>query len=223
MVLVILALDTSSAMTSVAVIDGDGAVVADHAHEDARRHAEVIGPILGAVIASIDRRQVSTIACGVGPGPYTGLRVGIASAIAIGAAWEVPVVGLCSLDALAAQALASLPGESVIEVGSDARRSEVYWARYGADGVRLEGPRVRPIADVSPDVVRGMPSAVWVGRRVQQLVREGAVVREGEVPLDAHGDDSGATARALGGAGLLPPRPLYLRRPDAMVPAGVGA
>jgi len=234
---VILALDTSSALTSVAVIDDDGAVVAEHAHEDARRHAEVIGPILGAVIASIDRRQVTTIACGVGPGPYTGLRVGIASAIAIGVAWDVPVVGLCSLDALAAEALAAsrVPRESgrsarstpldaaAVEVASDARRSEMYWAQYSADGTRIEGPRVRPAADVSDSAVRGMPSAVWVARRVQQLLGRGMQVASVEVPLDAHGDDTGATADALAGAGLLLPRPLYLRRPDAMVPGGVSA
>lgn len=218
----ILALDTSSALTSVAVIDDDGSVVAEHAHEDARRHAEVIGPILGAVIASIDRAAVTTIACGVGPGPYTGLRVGIASAIAIGAAWEVPVVGLCSLDALAAEALAASPGVvGVVEVASDARRSEMYWARYAADGTRIEGPRVRPAVEVA--AVRGMPSAVWVGRRVQQLLDRGVRVANIDAPLDAHGHDTGATAEALAGAGLLLPRPLYLRQPDAMVPAGVGA
>lgn len=220
----ILALDTSSALTSVAVIDDDGSVVAEHAHEDARRHAEVIGPILGAVIAAIDRAEVATIACGVGPGPYTGLRVGIASAIAIGAAWEVPVVGLCSLDALAAEALAVSPGVvGVVEVASDARRSEMYWARYAADGTRIEGPRVRPAAEVDSDAVRGMPSAVWVGRRVQQLLDRGVRVANVDAPLDVHGHDTGATAEALAGAGLLLPRPLYLRQPDAMVPTGVGA
>lgn len=230
----ILALDTSSALTSVAVIDGDGAVVTEHVHEDARRHAEVIGPILGAVIASIDREQVTTIACGVGPGPYTGLRVGIASAIAIGAAWDLPVVGLCSLDALAAEALTASPaahesgrstppGAAGVEVASDARRSEMYWARYSADGTRIEGPRVRPAADVSDAAVRGMPSAVWVARRVQQLLRRGMQVVNVDLPLDAHGDDTGATADALAGAGLLLPRPLYLRRPDAMVPSGLSA
>lgn len=217
----ILALDTSSALTSVAVIDDDGSVVAEHAHEDARRHAEVIGPILGAVIASIDRGKVTTIACGVGPGPYTGLRVGIASAIAVGAAWEVPVVGLCSLDALAAEALADSP--RVMEVASDARRSEMYWARYAADGTRIEGPRVRPAVEVDAAAVRGMPSAVWVGRRVLQLLDRGMRVADVDAPLDVHGQDTGATAEALAGAGLLLPRPLYLRQPDAMVPAGVGA
>lgn len=216
----ILALDTSSALTSIAVIDPDGAVVTQHDHEDARRHAEFIGPALGAVVASIDPTAVTTIACGVGPGPYTGLRVGIVSAIAMGVAWDVPVVGLCSLDALAAEVLADGSHPKGIAVASDARRSEVYWARYDADALRLDGPRVRPITDIDEQVHRGMPHALWVARRVQQLLASGATVLDIDAPLDAHGDDTGATAAALAGVGLLPPRPLYLRRPDAMVPAG---
>ena len=216
----ILALDTSSALTSVALVDSAGLVVIERTHEDALRHAEVIGPMLAEVIAAVRRHDVTAVACGVGPGPYTGLRVGIAAAIAVGAAWSIPVHGLCSLDALAAQALDERPGEPV-DVGTDARRSEIYWASYAADGARTDGPRVRPAVDVGPDVVRGMPSASWVGRRVRHLLADGAVAPTEEIALDTHGEDTGATAAALAGAGLLLPRPLYLRRPDAIVPAGV--
>ena len=91
----ILAFDTSSALTSVAVVDGDE-VVAEASHLDARRHAEVMSPLLVTVIAGIDRARIDAIACGVGPGPYTGLRVGIATALAVGLAWEIPVHGICS-------------------------------------------------------------------------------------------------------------------------------
>ena len=91
----IIGIDTSSALTSVAAIDDDGTVVLAEEHEDPRRHAEVIGPMLAGLLAALDRPAVTAIACGVGPGPYTGLRVGIASAIAVGAAWDMPVHGLC--------------------------------------------------------------------------------------------------------------------------------
>lgn len=216
----ILALDSSTALTSIAVVADDGTCVLEREHEDPRRHAEVIGPLLAEVVGSIDRAAVQVVACGVGPGPYTGLRVAIASAIAVGAAWDIPVVGLCSLEALAAQVLDERRDGQGVEVCSDARRSEVYWARYDADGARLEGPRVRPAESIDASVVRGMARAVWVGRRVLALRAAGAQVHDLDVPLDAHGTDTGATEQALAGVGLLPPRPLYLRRPDAMEPRG---
>lgn len=218
----IIGIDTSSALTSVAAIDDDGTAVFAEEHEDPRRHAEVIGPMLAGLLAAVDHPAVTAIACGVGPGPYTGLRVGIASAIAVGAAWDVPVHGLCSLDALAAQVLAERPGTGV-EVGSDARRNELYWARYDAVGTRIAGPRVCAVPEVDADVVRGAATAVWVARRVQELVRAGVSPSHVDVPLDQHGSDTGATESALLGATLLLPRPLYLRRPDAMVPRHPGA
>jgi tRNA threonylcarbamoyl adenosine modification protein YeaZ len=214
---VIIGIDTSSSLTSIAAIDEAGDVVLSAEHEDARRHAEVIGPMLADLVAAVDRSAVQAIACGVGPGPYTGLRVGIASAIAIGAAWDVPVHGLCSLDALAAQVLSEQPGSGA-QVASDARRQELYWAEYDSSGERVAGPRVRPVADVDEGIVRGAASGVWVARRVLALMRAGASVAHVDVPLDVHGGDTGATEAALRGTFLLPPRPLYLRRPDAMVP-----
>lgn len=220
----ILAVDTSTSRTTIALIDTDGRVIVEREHDDARGHAEAIGPMLAEVVHLLDGRGVRALACGVGPGPYTGLRVGIAAALALGAAWEVPVHGLCSLDAVAAEALASfggtgvadgMPGQS-ITVAVDARRSEAYWARYDASGVRVDGPRVGPLTSLPADAIRSRPRAAWVGRCVQSLVAEGAVARTGTLPLDVHGQDTGATATALAGAALLPPRPLYLRRPDAI-------
>ena len=240
----ILALDTSSALTSVAVIDGQR-VVAAASHLDARRHAEVMAPLLADVIAGIDPVTIAAIACGVGPGPYTGLRVGIATALAVGLAWGVPVHGICSLDAVAAAALDLAPADDGLCVAVDARRKEVYWARYAATGDRLDGPRVAAPATIDPALRAGAwagqgavihveafgrvlaaarddasgagyPHATWIGRRASALLAAGVPEAMAEVPLDAHGDDSGATAHALGGATLLPARPLYLRRPDAV-------
>ena len=240
----ILALDTSSALTSVALVDGQDVVI-ELAHLDARRHAEVMAPLLADVIAGIDHASIHAIACGVGPGPYTGLRVGIATALAVGVAWQVPVHGICSLDAVAAAALDQRPAPDGLCVALDARRKEVYWARYAADGTRLEGPRVAAPATIDPLLrsglwaghgaeinsddfgtvlpvagddasVEGYPRAAWIGRRAWALLSAGVSEATAMVPLDAHGDDSGATAHALDGATLLPPRPLYLRRPDAV-------
>ncbi len=215
----IIGIDTSTSLTSVALIDDDAQVIVEHRHDDPRRHAEVIGTLLAEVIDTADRSAVSAIACGVGPGPYTGLRVGIAAAIALGAAWQRPVHGLCSLDALAAEVLSARPSVPV-DVATDARRSEAYWASYDASGMRVDGPRVRSVAELDASVVRGRPTAAWVARCVQGLLFRGVVPLASEPPLDVHGQDTGATADALRGAALLLPRPLYLRRPDAMVPTG---
>lgn len=241
----IIGVDTSSALTSVCVLDGD-VVVAERRHLDARRHAEVLAPLLAEVLVGIDSSGVTAIACGVGPGPYTGLRVGIATALALGVAWQVPVHGICSLDAVAAAALAGWDLDGV-SVALDARRREVYWARYDRDGGRVEGPRVAAAALLDAEQRAGVwaghgaavnaehfrhviggddpasgasyPQAQWVARRTAMLLRAG-VTESGTAPLlDAHGEDSGATATALHGAALLPPRPLYLRRPDAVASA----
>ena len=244
----ILAFDTSSALSSVAVVDGES-VVAARRHLDARRHAELLAPLFADLDPELDRGSVTAIACGVGPGPYTGLRVGIATALAVGTAWQRPVLGLCSLDAIAAAVVQAQPGVPGFSVAVDARRREVYWARYGAGGARIEGPRVSRPADIDPGLRAGLwvghgaalhadlfgevvnaddaadprsyPHAEWIGRRVGALLDAGAPTGRAPIPLDAHGEDTGATARALSGHELLPPRPLYLRRPDAVATEGV--
>lgn len=245
----ILAFDTSTALTSVAVIDA-GNVVSERCHLDARRHAEVLAPMLAEVLHGIDREGISAVACGVGPGPYTGLRVGISSALAIGAAWGIPVHGLCSLDALAASVLDEADPPEVVCVATDARRRELYWARYDATGRRLDGPLVSRPEDLD-DVTRGgpwaghgaevhrdelgvvldfadssaseessrrYPHACWVGRRVEALLAGGAHSGVMAAELSVHGDDGTPTSTALRGLDLLPPLPLYLRRPDAAEP-----
>lgn len=238
----ILAFDTSTALTSVALVDGNDVV--EHCELDSRRHAEVLAPLLKAVLrdSGVDISHVSTIACGVGPGPYTGLRVGIASARAIGLAWQRPVVGLCSLDAVAA-AFVDAGMDADFAVASDARRREVYWAVYSAEGTRLRGPLVGRPADLPGDMralpwvghgavvhadefrdqrFKGehptsallYPHAAWIGWRVALLLAHGANVADPRITLAQHGDDGEATSDALSGAELLAAEPLYLRRPD---------
>lgn len=245
----ILAIDTSSALTSVALVDGTD-VIAERTHLDARRHAEVLAPLLQEVLGHVDRGSVTAVACGVGPGPYTGLRVGIASARAVGLAWDLPVHGICSLDAIAAAAVSG-EGAGDVCVATDARRREVYWARYAADGRRLAGPLVSHPGDISADLraatwaghgalahaadfghvlASGPPGelgsssalqyahAGWIGRRVQALLAAGAVEVATPVRLSVHGGDGSSTSAQLQGVNLLPPMPLYLRRPDAAEP-----
>ncbi len=242
----ILAFDTSTALTSVAITDG-AEVVAESLHLDARRHAEVLAPMLRDVLAEagVGASGVTVIACGVGPGPYTGLRVGIATALAVGAAWDRPVVGVCSLDAIAAAARVAHP-DQVLGVATDARRREVYWARYGADGTRMEGPLVNRPDELADAVRSGVwaghgahvhadafgtvlgsdegsaityPHASWVGRLAHDLIAAGVQVAATHLELDVHGAEGAATSSALVGRTLLPPQPLYLRRPDAVASA----
>ena len=210
----ILGIDTSSAATSVAVIAGE-VVLAERLHVDARRHAEVFAPLLDQVLAEVGAEGIDAVACGVGPGPYTGLRVGIAGALALGAVRQVPVHGVCSLDAVAAAAQQDRPGQGVT-VAVDARRSEVYWAEYDAAGQRVRGPRVSTADVLPPDAVGDLPHAAWIARCAARALAAGDRPALVELPLDVHGEDTGSTADALAGARLLLPRPLYLRRPDAV-------
>ncbi len=218
----VLALDTSGAAVAVALHDGD-TVGARRSTLDARRHAELLAPSVAAVLeeAGVARTDVSAVAVGVGPGPFTGLRAGVVTARVLGLALGVRVVGVCSLDALAlqlARELADLRDGAGFAVATDARRREVYWALYGHEpgGVprRLQGPAVTAPADL----VGALPEGVAVHGRGATLYPDLFAAPSG--PLDV---DAGAVAelavRGLGtGEGLLPPEPLYLRRPDAAPP-----
>nr|WP_240896980.1 tRNA (adenosine(37)-N6)-threonylcarbamoyltransferase complex dimerization subunit type 1 TsaB [Kineococcus vitellinus] len=212
----LLAIDTATDGVAVAVCDGERVLAARRAG-DARSHTEVLVPTVAEVLAAAgrERTEVTDVAVGVGPGPYTGLRVGLATARTLALAWGAAVHGVCSLDVLAAQAVAGgLSGEFL--VATDARRREVHTARYVADGRgvrRTAGPDV-----VAPAAVEraGLPV---VGRGTQ-LHPDALGPATG--PFDV---DGGALALlvldALAGRGaweLLPPEPLYLRRPDATVP-----
>ena len=128
----ILALDTAASRTSVVVIE-NGQVVFYEFRDGAMSH----GPALPELVqAAIENREITEVLVGMGPGPYTGLRVGITFAQTFAWARNISVRGFCSLDAIAAQIT-----EPDFIVAIDARRKEVYWARY-TNGVRVEGPAV---------------------------------------------------------------------------------
>ena len=135
----VLAIDTSTSRTSVAIIDGD-TVVFNGFRDGATAH----GPSLPALVQeALAVSEVDEVVVGMGPGPFTGLRVGIAFAQSFALARQIPVRGVCSLDAIAAQI-----NEKDFIITVDARRKEVYWARY-IDGVRVGEPAVNFPADVS--------------------------------------------------------------------------
>jgi tRNA threonylcarbamoyl adenosine modification protein YeaZ len=209
----LLALDTATPAVTVALHDGTS-VVASSSQVDARRHGELLLPAVDRVLAEAGTRldAVTGVVVGVGPGPYTGLRVGLMTADTFGLALGVPVHGLCTLDALAYEAAdAGLTGPFV--VATDARRKEVYWARYDDPRTRAGEPAVDRPADLA-EAVAGLP-AVGAGAA---LYPDTFTDVRGPAHVSAAALASLAAERLVAGAALLPPRPLYLRRPDAQVP-----
>jgi tRNA threonylcarbamoyl adenosine modification protein YeaZ len=200
---VILAIDTATPAVTAGVVrrsdDGAVDVLAERVTIDARAHAEWLTPNVLAALADagITVADLGEVVVGCGPGPFTGLRVGMATAAAYGHALQLPVRGVCSLDAIAV----STSGD--VLVVTDARRREVYWARY-RDGVRVDGPAVNAPADVPPDAqaVAGSPDhAALFG-----LPRLASVYPTASGLVRAVPDWSADPA---------PPVPMYLRRPDA--------
>lgn len=197
-----LGIDTSHA---VAVgLARDGRPVARVVVDDTRAHAEELMPsILRACAdAGIALTDIDEFAVGMGPGPFTGLRVGVATAWTLAHTAGRPVHGVCSLDVVARQ-WADLGAPDDFLVAADARRKELYWARYGADGVRVDGPRV-----AAPEELPALPVA-------------GAVPEAYRAGLDVQGPDAlDPAVLAARWADLAPAgdEPFYLRPADATVP-----
>jgi tRNA threonylcarbamoyl adenosine modification protein YeaZ len=135
----VLAIDTSTSRSCVAIIE-NGKILYSGFKDGATAH----GPSLPALVqAALAVSDVDEVVVGMGPGPFTGLRVGIAFAQSFALARQIPVRGVCSLDAIAAQVK-----ENDFIITVDARRKEVYWARY-TNGVRVADPAVSFPADVT--------------------------------------------------------------------------
>ena len=183
-----LVVDTSTPAVTAGLVR-DGTVVAEAVVVDGKRHGELLAVNMRAVL---EHGTPDEVVVGVGPGPFTGLRVGIVSAAAYADALELPIRGVCSLEGLRAPATA---------VVTDARRKEVYFAVYDEAGRRVHGPDV------------GKPGDVQAQLTVPRVVGDGAVLygfataetpRYPSVALLATSDEA------------LPLTPLYLRRPDAV-------
>lgn len=204
----LLAFDTATPAVTVALHDGER-VVASHLSVDAMRHGELLAPGITAVLdeAWVPRQDVTAIAVGVGPGPFTGLRVGLVTARTLAAALEIPVYGVCTLDVLAAEAVDTGTVDGPFLVATDARRKEVYWAFYDAEGQRVDGPHVSKPAEVATE---------------RPVVGRGALLYPEAFPNPAGPEYP--SAGVLAGivtderAELLDPEPLYLRRPDTAAP-----
>jgi tRNA threonylcarbamoyl adenosine modification protein YeaZ/ribosomal-protein-alanine acetyltransferase len=151
LLMLILAIDTATPAVTAGVVTEACNVLAERVTVDARAHAERLTPnVLGALgDADLTMADLDAVVVGCGPGPFTGLRVGMATAAAYGHALDIPVHGVCSLDAIGGQTT----GEMLVV--TDARRREIYWARY-RDGVRTDGPAVNAPADVDPGAARAV-------------------------------------------------------------------
>jgi tRNA threonylcarbamoyladenosine biosynthesis protein TsaB len=208
---VLLAFDTSSPTVTVGLHDGTD-VVAHLVSTETMRHGEQLTPLIDQALrqVGITARDLTAIAVGVGPGPFTGLRVGLVSARTMAFVLQVPVYGVCSLDALAVEAVETGTVSGSFVVASDARRREVYLATYDEAGLRVTGPDVLRPAD-AVESLGGLP-----------VVGEGAALYpdafpDGRQPLRP---SAGWLARCVveERAELRDPEPLYLRRPDAEIP-----
>ncbi|MCF6524132.1 tRNA (adenosine(37)-N6)-threonylcarbamoyltransferase complex dimerization subunit type 1 TsaB [Streptomyces sp. JJ36] len=225
--MLLLALDTATPAVTVALHDGDR-LLARSDQVDARRHGELLLPAVDRVLREAGREltEVTRLVAGVGPGPYTGLRVGLATAESFGSVLGLPVLGLCTLDGIAYATGLTTP----FVVATDARRKEVYWARYADARTRLGEPAVARPAEIAGEVA-GVPAAgagallyadTFTGARpdLPSQASAAALAALAAERLTAAGTAAAAVDAAPADAGFLPPRPLYLRRPDAKVPAG---
>lgn len=221
--MLVLGFDTSTPACTVALCEvpaavpaavsapGDVRELARREVVDPRRHGELLAPLISETLQAggITPAGLGAIVVGVGPGPYTSLRVGIVTAAAFADALSISAYGICSLDGLSP---AAGPGAAeLLTVATDARRKEVYWARYG-EGRRIEGPAVNSPADVAAGLAPG-----------ERVVGGGA-----ELYADLFGTAFDAASQRYPdpvrlitlAAPLLacaagPLVPLYLRRPDA--------
>ena len=240
--MLVLAIDTATPAVTAGLVELPGAgggpprLLGERVTLDARAHAERLAPQVSELLAAAaaarpaaGRRapaqpapaQPDAVVCGDGPGPFTGLRVGLVTAAALGDGWGVPVYGVCSLDAIAVAAGWSpqaRPGttDQLLLVATDARRREVYWAAYRG-GARVDGPHVERPAELAGRlpglgavVAAGAGAALYAGVL-------GLPVLDTPYPT-ALGLVTVAAAELRAGR---PPRPLvprYLRRPDAAEP-----
>jgi tRNA threonylcarbamoyl adenosine modification protein YeaZ len=204
---VLLAFDTATAYVTVSAYDEGAGVLAARDGVGPMRHGELLMPTVRDVLAAADAAMsdVDRVAVGVGPGPFTGLRVGVVTARMLGMALGVPVVGVCTLDVLAADAVSQGAAEPFV-VTTDARRKELFWAAYDAGGARVEGPAVDRPADLP---VRGR-LVVGTGPELYPFDRTAGPVLPSAATL--------ARCVAEGSCPAYDPEPVYLRRPDAVTP-----
>ena len=208
--MVILAIDTSAG-TSVALVSLEGEVLGLWETDDTMRHAEVVGSGIARVLADAGTvaADVTLVAAGVGPGPFTGLRVGLAAAVAFATARNLPLLPTVSHDAIARGSYAERGPESNASgllVVTDARRKEVYWSQYAgvSDGIpsRSQGPALAKPDDLA--TITGNPDS--------PVRLDAASVSAADLALVALAEQAAGIVRDF--------EPLYLRSPDVTLSAG---
>lgn len=212
----VLAVDTSSAVVTAAVAEVSGdetSLVAERSADAPNRHGELLAPLLAELLvdAGVTSAQLGALCAGLGPGPFTGLRVGVVTAASMADALGLPAYGACSLDAIA---LAHSDGAPTV-VCTDARRRQVYWAAYDADGRRAGELDLAPAGDVAVAIERDV-HVVGAGALLYREAFDGFTVHE--EPAHPRALD---LVRLVAGRVGGPPdvlEPLYLRRPDAVPP-----
>ncbi|GHJ11924.1 tRNA (adenosine(37)-N6)-threonylcarbamoyltransferase complex dimerization subunit type 1 TsaB [Micromonospora humidisoli] len=231
--MLVLVVDSSTPAVTAALAEVTADGVALRAHRctvDARAHGELLAPQVEAVLADVHARpaDLDAIVAGLGPGPFTGLRVGLVTAATMGQVLGVPTYGVCSLDGIghapmpdnAGTAAPAAVGDGTVReqrvlVAADARRKEVYWAVYG-DGRRIVGPEVDAPA-VAVARARELAVTVAVGDGAHRYADVlGLPLRAEPRYPDAATLVALAAERVRAGAAGETLTPLYLRRPDAV-------
>jgi tRNA threonylcarbamoyl adenosine modification protein YeaZ len=217
--MIVLAVDTATSAVQAALvqIDDDELFLEAFRHQvDSRGHVERLAPFIEACLADTHykRTDIGAVVAGVGPGPFTGLRVGMVTAAAFADGLGVPVYGVCSLDGIGGRTR----GRAL--VATDARRKEVYWAVY-EDGERQGDPQVAKPADL-PDLDVDYAIGEGATKYADQL---GVPAEEHAVYPDLVELVARAAPRIASGAPSEQLTPLYLRRPDAkyLSETGTGA
>jgi tRNA threonylcarbamoyladenosine biosynthesis protein TsaB len=214
----VLAIDTALEACSAAVLETEqDAIVAHESIIMSRGHAEALIPLLARVLdrAELDFAAIDRVAVTTGPGSFTGLRVGIAAARGLGLAGGKPVVGISTLAAYAAPFLAANDSVPVVAV-IDARHDHVYLQAFGPGGRSVFGPRLVPLREALRVATAGAPRLT--GNAAKMMVadwpfgeRPPSAIEQRAAPDIDWVAQLGAAAADTG----TPPKPLYLRAPDA--------
>jgi tRNA threonylcarbamoyl adenosine modification protein YeaZ len=158
-----LVIDTATDRTIVGLLDGENILFQSFA-QGATDHGRAVSDLVAQALAN--NPAPTQVVVGMGPGPFTGLRVGVAFAQTFALARKIPVIGICSLDAINIE-------QGSYTVAIDARRKEIYWARY-LNGQRIEGPSVSKPDEVSDFIIGEYPS-------VFEMVKQSRLQNESEL------------------------------------------
>jgi tRNA threonylcarbamoyladenosine biosynthesis protein TsaB len=216
--MLILAIDTALDACAAAVLDTDAdRLIARESQPMKRGHAEALMPLIARVIgqSGIGFAELDRIAVTIGPGSFTGVRVGLSAARGIALAADKPVVGLTTLTAYAA-AVVSENGQHPIISAIDARHNHVYYQVVSGNGVSLIQPRVAPLAEALEAARFGAP--LLVGNAANILAEHWPASAPPPVQIDQQPAPDIAWVAWVGAAvdpDGAPARPYYLRAPDA--------